>query len=207
LRLVIPLFPQVTTLDAIGPYAVLALLPQAEVVFAAATSGPVTDDGGNAVLHAPAAFADVDGCDILVVPGGPGARALLTDEETLTFVRRMSATARWTTSVCTGALLLGAAGLLRGRRATTHWAQTHRLAEFGATHVPERVVADGTVVTAAGVSAGIDMALTLAARHTDRTTAEAIQLLLEYDPRPPFSAGSPASAPPAAHERLRAGLR
>jgi transcriptional regulator GlxA family with amidase domain len=178
------------------------MLPGAETVFAAERAGAVTAHGG-LTLQAPYAFQDVDACDILMVPGGPGTRDLTGDRELAAWLRRMSAGAQWTTSVCTGSLLLGAAGLLDGLDATTHWSAVELLESFGARYTPERVVRRGTVVTAAGVSAGLDMALTLAALVADDVTAQAIQLELEYDPQPPFDSGSPAKAPAEVMARAR----
>jgi putative intracellular protease/amidase len=207
MRIVIPLFDGFTALDVVGPYEVLKYLPGAEVILAAEHTGPVRDTDRTLALTADRALADLDACDVLVVPGGTGVIALLTDDSFLGWIRRMSAGAQWTTSVCSGSLLLGAAGLLRGRTATSHWGRADMLATFGATYTARRVVADGTVMTAAGVSAGIDMALTLVERLTDRLTAEAIQLAIEYDPQPPHDAGSPAKASQAVKDRLAAGLR
>ncbi|WP_327043512.1 DJ-1/PfpI family protein [Microbispora sp. NBC_01189] len=206
MRIVMPLFDRFTPLDAVGPYEVLRFLPDAEIVFAAATPGPVRDVPAWLALTADAAFAEVSSCDVLVVPGGPGARGLLDDDELLGWIRRMHETSTWTTSVCTGSLLLGAAGLLAGLSATTHWGAADVLESFGAVYTAERVVFQGKIVTAAGVSSGIDMALALVARIADQTTAEAIQLAIEYDPRPPYDAGSPAKAPQAAKDLLARGL-
>jgi putative intracellular protease/amidase len=206
MHVIIPLYQGFTALDAVGPYEVLRLVPGAEVTFVAPRPGPVETDCPALAMVATASYDDITDCDVLVVPGGMGTEARLTDRALLDFLVRMSAGARWTTSVCMGSLLLGAAGLLDGRRATTHWARTGRLAEYGATHLPDRVVVDGDVVTAAGVSAGIDMALALAERLTDRVTAEAIQLAIEYDPQPPFAAGCAATAPQAVKDRVAAGL-
>ncbi|GII77498.1 glutamine amidotransferase [Sphaerisporangium rufum] len=207
MRVAIPLFDRFTALDAVGPYEVLKFLPGAEVVFVAAEPGPVRDMDGWLTLAATAAFADVDSCDVLLVPGGPGARALLADEPLLGWIRRMHEASTWTTSVCTGALLLGAAGLLDGLAATTHWGATDVLESFGATYTPERVVFQGKIVTAAGVSAGIDMALALADRLAGPTVAQAVQLVIEYDPRPPFDSGSPAKAPQEVRDLVARGLR
>ncbi|MDI5968085.1 DJ-1/PfpI family protein [Streptomyces sp. SL13] len=202
MRVVIPVFEGLTVLDAIGPYEVLRMLPGAEVVFAADAAGPVRAHSGTPVLLPDALLADVDACDVLVVPGGPGARSRTRDAALSATLRRLSSGAEWTTSVCTGALLLGAAGLLTGLRATTHWSAVDQLEAYGATYTPERVVFQGRTVTAAGVSAGIDMALALVGRIAGRTRAEAIQLAIEYDPQPPFDAGSPAKAPQAAKDLL-----
>jgi putative intracellular protease/amidase len=206
-RIVIPLFDGVTALDAVGPYEVLRMLPGAEVVFVGAAEGPVRDgsDRGFLSLAATAALGDVDRADVLVVPGGPGARHRVGDETWLGWIRRVHATTRWTTSVCTGSLLLGAAGVLTGLRATTHWSAVAELESYGAVYTPHRVVEQpGGIVTAAGVSSGIDMALRLAELIAGRTAAEAFQLSIEYDPQPPFDAGSPAKAPAAAREYLAA---
>ncbi|MGW7008660.1 DJ-1/PfpI family protein [Streptomyces sp. NPDC054933] len=204
MRIVIPVFDGFTALDAIGPYEVLHGLPEAEVVFAAAQPGPIRPDGGTPALLAEAALADVDSCDILLVPGGPGARRRVTDEPLLDQIRRLHGLAQWTTSVCTGSLLLAAAGLLKGLQATTHWSAVEILESYGATYTAQRTVFQGRIVTAAGVSSGIDMALALVERIADRTHAEALQLLIEYDPQPPFDAGSPAKAPQAAKDLLAA---
>ncbi|MEY9845602.1 DJ-1/PfpI family protein [Streptacidiphilus sp. MAP5-3] len=206
MRIVIPLFDGFTALDAIGPYEVLRMLPQAEVVFAASAAGPVVDGAGLLTLTAGASFDDVDSADILLAPGGPGARRSVTDEALLAWIRRIDATTGWTTSVCTGSLLLGAAGLLKGLAATTHWSAVELLESYGASYTPERVVVQGTTVTAAGVSSGIDMALTLTELIAGRIAAEAFQLAIEYDPQPPFDSGSWAKAPQAAKDYL-AGRR
>jgi putative intracellular protease/amidase len=206
MRIVIPLYEGFTALDAVGPYEVLRMLPGAEVVFAASEAGPIRDGVGALAITADAALSDIEACEVLLVPGGPGSRKLVHDEALAGWIRRMDAGTAWTTSVCTGSLLLGAAGLLQGRKATTHWAAVEVLESFGATYTAERVVFQGKVVTAAGVSSGIDMALALVARLAGQTTAEAIQLAIEYDPQPPFDAGSLAKAPEAAKELLRSGL-
>ncbi|MEW9528740.1 DJ-1/PfpI family protein [Microbispora sp. NPDC049125] len=205
MRIVVPLFDRFTALDAVGPYEVLKFLPEAEIVFAAAKSGPVRDVPKSLALTADAAFDDIDSCDVLLVPGGPGTRGLLDDDGLLDWIRRMHGGSTWTTSVCTGSLLLGAAGLLVGLSATTHWGAVGVLESFGAIYTPERVVFQEKIVTAAGVSAGIDMALALAAHITDQTTAEAIQLAIEYDPQPPFDAGSPGKASQAAKDLIVGG--
>ena len=190
----IALFDALTALDAIGPYQVLAKLPGADVRFCAAEPGTVRTDDGVLALTADHAFADVPAPDIVLVPGGRGTRE--GDRSALLdWLRDAHETSTWTTSVCTGALLLGAAGLLEGKRATTHWLFFDHLRATGAEPVSERYVEDGTIITAAGVSAGIDMALALAARIAGDETAQAIQLGIEYDPQPPFDAGSVATAP------------
>jgi putative intracellular protease/amidase len=202
MRIVFPIFDGLTALDAIGPYEVLRMLPDADVVFAAAAPGPVTDGAGLLTLVATEAFTDVTEADVLVVPGGPGARANLANEALLDWIRRIDATTAWTTSVCTGSLLLGAAGLLRDLRATTHWSAVDLLESYGATYTEQRVVEQGSIVTAAGVSSGIDMALRLAELIAGPTVAQALQLAIEYDPQPPFDAGSYAKAPQAAKDYL-----
>ncbi len=192
---VIPLFPGFTALDAIGPYEVLTRLPKATVRLVSPHPGVQRTEGGPLSLIADTDIRDVASADVLCVPGGFGTRALLDDEGFLAWVRAVDATTEWTTSVCTGSLVLGAAGLLDGRRATTHWLERETLRRFGAHPVADRVVEDGKVITAAGVSAGIDMALVLAARIAGDTIAQAIQLGIEYDPRPPFDSGTPEKAP------------
>ncbi|GHJ49186.1 glutamine amidotransferase [Catellatospora sp. TT07R-123] len=193
------LYPGFTALDAVGPYEVLSRLPDARVVFLAHRAGPVVADTGALTMTAEAGLADLTEPDIVVVPGGlHGTYAAADDPLLLDWLRNAHATSTWTTSVCTGALLLGAAGLLDGLDATTHWAAHDALAAYGATYVPRRVVRSGRVITAAGVSAGIDMALELAILVAGPEVAESIQLALEYDPRPPFTTGSPATASPEA---------
>lgn len=195
MHIAVVLYDRLTTLDAVGPYEVLRSLPGAEVTFVAERRGEVRNDAGSLGLIADAAFGELDAADVLVVPGGPGSRTRIKDEPLLSFLRRVDATTTWTTSVCTGSLVLAAAGLLTGRRATTHWIAMDLLARLGAVPTPERVVVDGKYVTGAGVSAGIDLALTLAARLTDESTAQTVQLAIEYDPQPPFDSGSLAKAP------------
>lgn len=204
LRIAVLIFDELTALDAIGPYEVLSRLPESELRLVAAEPGTKRTDTGGLGLQADAALADLPDPDVLVVPGGRGSRALLRDGEVLEWVRQADVESTWTTSVCTGAFVLGAAGLLDGKRATTHWAYLDRLGEFGAEAVSQRVVEDGKLITAAGVSAGIDMALTLAARIGGDEIAQAIQLGIEYDPKPPFDSGSPAKAPKELVDLVRA---
>lgn len=192
--IVITLFDRFTALDAIGPYEVLSRLPGARLTFAAATAGEVRADTRVLGLVADAALGDVDACDVVVVPGGPGTRALMHDEALISWLQKVHPTTTWTTSVCTGSLVLGAAGLLDGLPATTHWGAKGELESTGAIYTAERVVTQGKIITAAGVSSGIDMALTLAARIAGDDVAKAIQLAIEYDPQPPFDAGSEAKA-------------
>jgi len=197
------LFPDITQLDMTGPYEVFTRLPGARVDVIWKSRDPVRSDHGLALVPT-ATFDEIDALDLVCVPGGPGVGPLLEDAATLAFLRRIAARARYVTSVCTGALVLGAAGLLQGRRATTHWMSLELLAPFGATPVAERVVCDGNVITGGGVTAGIDFALTVAAEVAGRDTAERIQLAIEYDPAPPFRAGSPACADPELVARVRA---
>lgn len=191
-----------TALDTVGPYEVLARLPGAEVKFVASTPGPKKTDVG-VVLIADSALEEVREPDVIVVPGGPGTINAMNDSAAVGWLRSAHATARWTTSVCTGSLLLGADGLLEGKRATSHWIVRESLRHFGAEPVDERVVVDGDVITAAGVSAGIDMALTLAAYEAGEREARALQLVIEYDPQPPYDAGSLAKADSETERRAR----
>lgn len=203
MRIAILIFDKLTALDAVGPYEVLSRLPGAELEFVAKEAGPKRTDTGALALTADRALADLEPPDILLIPGGEGNRPLLEDAEVLDWIRTAHASTTWTTSVCTGSLVLAAAGILDGVRATTHWAYRGALAELGAEVVTDRVVVDGKVVTAAGVSSGIDMALTLAGEIAGPEVAQAIQLGIEYDPEPPFDAGSPEKAPAAIVEFVR----
>jgi putative intracellular protease/amidase len=200
-------FDRLTALDVVGPYDVLQRLPDAKVTFVGKAVGPVRTENGMLGLVADASIDDVRSADVLVVPGGIGTRALLHDDAVTEWVRTIDATTTWTTSVCTGSLVLGAAGLLDGKRATTHWAVLDLLRDFGATPVSERVVEEGKIMTAAGVSSGIDMALRLASHIAGDDVAQAIQLGIEYDPQPPFDTGSVAKAPAHVRELAVAGLR
>ncbi|MEU9223962.1 DJ-1/PfpI family protein [Streptomyces massasporeus] len=195
MQIAIVLYDRFTALDAIGPYETLGRLPDAETVFVAEEAGPVRNDSGNLALVADRTLADVPHPDIIVVPGGPGPLPLATDRPLLTWLRTADATSTWTTSVCTGSLLLAAAGLLRGRRATSHWLALEELKRHGVEPTGERVVTDGKYVTAAGVSSGIDMGLTLLGRIAGDDHARLVQLGTEYDPQPPYDAGSPEKAP------------
>ncbi len=197
MNVVFVLFPNVTQLDFTGPLQVLSRLPDAKVRIAAASMAPVPTDA-TLTLNPTCTFADCPPADVLVVPGGFGVDDAMNDPELMAFVRREGASARYVTSVCTGAFILGAAGLLKGKRATTHWAYHDDLARVGAIPVKARVVRDGTLFTGGGVTAGIDFALTLASEIAGEKTARAIQLALEYDPAPPFDAGAPEKAAPAA---------
>jgi transcriptional regulator GlxA family with amidase domain len=201
------LYQRLTALDAIGPYEVLSRLPGAEVKFVAGETGPVRTDNGMLTLMAEHPLEDMAHPDIVLVPGGPGEVAARAGEPVLEWLRSVDQRSTWTTSVCTGSLILAAAGLLDGKRATGHWLALEQLGRLGATPVAERVVFDGKIVTAAGVSAGIDMALALAARVAGEHVAQAIQLSIEYDPQPPFDAGSPGKAPAELVELLRSRSR
>jgi len=203
MKIAIPLYERFTALDAIGPYEVLSRLPGASVTFLGRRCGPVHTDNGMLALLAERTLAELPDPDIVVVPGGPGEVVERGGGELLEWLRGAARGASWTTSVCTGSLILGAAGLLDGRRATTHWLAFEQLGALGAVPVRERVVFDGDIVTAAGVSAGIDMALALAARVAGEQVAQAIQLGIEYAPEPPFAAGDPDTAPPEVVELLR----
>ena len=183
------IFEKLTALDAIGPYEVLQRLPGAKVKFVGAERGPIRTEQGILGVMRDYSRDEVTSADILVVPGGIGTRPLIEDEPTLEWIRAIDAGSTWTTSVCTGSLLLGAAGLLKGKAATTHWAALDMLAQFGATPTSERVVEQGKIITAAGVSSGIDMALRLAAHIAGDEASQAIQLGIEYDPQPPFDTG------------------
>jgi putative intracellular protease/amidase len=194
MQIAIALFDRFTALDAVGPYEVLSRIPGARVDFVAGAPGVYATDTRMLKLSVERSYADVPSPEVLLFPGGVGTRALMHDEPTLDWVRKAHETSRYTTSVCTGALVLGAAGLLDGLEATTHWVSLPLLAELGARPVERRVVEQGKVFTAAGVSAGIDMALILADRIAGKKVAQAIQLGIEYDPQPPFDAGSPAKA-------------
>jgi transcriptional regulator GlxA family with amidase domain len=195
MQIAILIFEKLTVLDAIGPYEVLRSVPGWEVRFVGPEAGPIRADSGSLGLLADHSIEEVTEPDMVLVPGGEGNRPLIEDERVLDWLRNVAQQARWTTSVCTGSLVLGAAGLLEGKRATCHWLYLERLREFGAQPTSERVVEDGTVMTAAGVSSGIDMALHLVNRELGEEAAQAIQLAIEYDPEPPFDSGSPAKAP------------
>lgn len=195
------LFPTLTQLDMTGPLQVLGRLPDAQTHVVAKTMEPVASDGALRIVPT-ADFAACPTLDLLCVPGGFGVVGAMTDAATVDFVRRQATTARYVTSVCTGAFVLGAAGLLRGKRATTHWAYTDLLPMVGATYEPGRYVRDGNVVTAGGVTSGIDFGLCLVAEIAGRDVAEAIQLAIEYDPDPPFDAGHPDRAPVAVRKRV-----
>ncbi|MBD0680337.1 isonitrile hydratase [Pseudomonas sp. PSB11] len=196
------LFPQVQQLDLTGPYDVLASLPDVKVHLIWKDLMPITASTG-LMLKPTVTFDDCPALDVICVPGGSGVGPLMEDEPTLAFIKAQAANARYVTSVCTGALVLGAAGLLKGKRATTHWAYHELLAPLGAIAVADRVVRDGNLLTGGGITAGIDFALTLAAELFDEDTAQLVQLQLEYAPAPPFQAGSPQTAPASVLEEAR----
>lgn len=204
LRIGCLIFPRMTQLDLTGPFEVFSRVPDAQVLLLWKTLEPVEADTGLRLLPY-ATLRDCPPLDIICVPGGPGVNSLMEDEEVLAWLRDRAATARFISSVCTGSLVLGAAGLLRGRRATSHWGARDLLATFGATPTSGRVVRDGNVFTGGGVTAGIDVALAVAAEIAGHATAEAIQLGIEYDPAPPFAAGSPERADPAVLARVLEG--
>ncbi|MFW6690776.1 DJ-1/PfpI family protein [Streptomyces sp. MAR4 CNX-425] len=207
MQIAIVLYDRLTALDAVGPYEILARLTGAEVVTVAETRGPVRNDVGSLSMTADAALDEVPRPGIVVVPGGPGQVAQMADGPLHEWLRDAGEHALWLTSVCTGSLILGAAGLLRGRRATSHWLALDQLRAYGAEPARERVVFDGGVVTAAGVSAGIDMGLALVGRLQGDTMAQAVQLAAEYDPRPPYDAGAPEKAPAEVVRLLRSRSR
>jgi cyclohexyl-isocyanide hydratase len=197
------LFPGLTQLDLTGPYEVLTRLPGAAIHLVWKDLAPVRSDRGLTIVPTDI-FETCPTLDLICVPGGPGINDLLTDEPTLSFIRHQAWGARYVTSVCTGALVLGAAGLLQGKRATTHWMSHDLLAAFGAIPVKARVVTDGRLITGGGVTAGIDFALAVIAELAGRALAEAIELGLEYDPQPPFGTGSPERAGPELVARMQA---
>lgn len=204
MKIEILLYDGFTALDAIGPYEVLRSVPGWEVEFVAKQRGEVRTDSGVVGLTADRSLEEAGAAEILLVPGGMGTRKTMEDEEILAWLRHADESSKWTTSVCTGSLLLAAAGLLEGKRASGHWAWLEPLRAFGADPVGGRYVEDGKVITAAGVSAGIDMALYLVGREVGPEVAQAIQIGIEYDPDPPFDAGSPQKAPPEIVERVGA---
>ena len=209
MQIAFALYPGFTALDFVGPYQVLSNVPGVEVVLGAAEPGLVSDDNGLLHLQVASALADVTSPDIVVVPGGPAASTsgAIADGALVTWLEKIHGSTTWTTSVCTGALLLGAAGILQGLKATTHWLSYDELAGYGATPTEQRVVVEGKVATAAGVSAGIDLALTLVGLQWGDEVAQAIQLGIEYDPQPPYDAGAPSKAPAEVTELVTAVMR
>jgi transcriptional regulator GlxA family with amidase domain len=204
MQVALALYPKFTLLDIIGPFQVLADVPGDDVVFVASTPGRVIDHTGRSGLDASASLDEVTAPEVVVVPGALGDTEL--DETLVRWLRRVHPTTTWTTSVCTGSIYLAAAGILGGVDATTHWVRKDRLEQLGAHYLPERVVERGKVITAAGVSSGIDMALRLVERMHGIEMAEIVQLGIEYDPQPPFDAGSPAKAPREIVELVRGML-
>lgn len=207
MQIVIALYDRFTALDAVGPHQVLTRLPGSEVIFASERARGVCDDTGTLTLVAGAGYADVPAPDVLLIPGGPGQAAQMGDGPLRDWLIQADKTTTWTTSVCTGSLILAAAGLLDGRQATTYWLAMDELARLGAKPQQQRYVFDGKYATSAGVSAGIDMALALSAKIAGDEVAQRIQLGIEYDPHPPFNSGSPASAPQGVVAPLRAASR
>jgi len=207
MQIVIALYDRFTALDAVGPHQVLTRLPGSEVIFASERARGVCDDTGTLTLVAGASYADVPSPDVLLIPGGPGQAAQMGDGPLRDWLVQADKTTTWTTSVCTGSLILAAAGLLDGRQATTYWLAMDVLARLGAKPQQQRYVFDGKYATSAGVSAGIDMALALSAKIAGDEMAQRIQLGIEYDPRPPFDSGSPATAPREVVAALRAPSR
>jgi cyclohexyl-isocyanide hydratase len=199
------LFPKLTQLDMTGPYEVLARTPNTKVLLVAHSMAPVKTDRGMEIVPT-TTFADCPQFDLVMVPGGPGQQDLMEDEVVLAFLRRQAAGAKYVTSVCTGSLVLGAAGLLKGKRATSHWAALEHLKPLGAIPVSEKVVIDGNIITGAGVTSGIDFALKVAAVLEGEEVARQIQLQIEYDPAPPFNSGSPATAPAATLTTVKSRL-
>jgi transcriptional regulator GlxA family with amidase domain len=203
MQIALVLYPKFTALDIVGPFQALADVPGHEVEFVAGETGPVVDHTGRCPLVATTTFADVTAPDVVVVPGELFAD---WDDRVVQWLRQVHPSTTWTTSVCTGSLYLAAAGILDGLDATTHWARADQLERLGARYTEQRVVEQGKVITAAGVSSGIDMALTLLDRMYGPTIAQSVQLAIEYDPRPPFDAGSPSKAPADVVELAKAAL-
>lgn len=194
-KIVFILYPRLTQLDFTGPYEVLARMPGAEIVIASKQGGTLVTEMGLSFAGL-TRLSDVDGCDMIMVPGGPGQTEAMLDATFMAEVKRLGASARYITSVCTGSLILGAAGLLQGKRAGSHWAYRDMLTAFGATPDPARIVRDGSVITGGGVTAGIDIALAIAAEIAGEAAAKSIQLAIEYAPEPPFACGRPETAEP-----------
>ena len=200
------LFPDLTQLDLTGPYEVFARMPRTTVHLLAETLQPVRSERGLTIMP-DTTWAASPALDLLFVPGGVGVNAMMEHEPLLSFLRHQSTAVAYLTAVCTGALVLGAAGLLKGYRAATHWLSMELLPLFGAIPVYERVVVDGNRITGGGITAGIDFGLSIAALLRDERTAQEIQLMMEYDPQPPFQSGSPTSADPALVDQVRTARR
>jgi transcriptional regulator GlxA family with amidase domain len=203
MQVAILLYPNFTALDVMGPYEVLARLPDTEVVFVAEQPGLIVNDLKSVSIDVAASIDDVDRPDVVLVGGGPGQAENMQDGRLHEWLRAVDRTSTWTTSVCTGSLILAAAGVLKGRRATSHWLALDQLGQYGVTPSTDRVVIDGHYASAAGVSAGIDMALTLAGLLQGDEIAQTIQLIIEYAPEPPYGSGSQETAPPAIVERAK----
>ena len=203
MKVAIPLYDRFTALDAVGPDEVIQRIPGAEITWLAHEPGVVRNDNGMLGIEAQAAYEELPDPEIVLVPGGTGTNDFLEDERLVGWIRRAHETSQWTASVCTGSLLLGAAGVLDGLEATSHWLDLHELERYGAQPTSRRVVEQGKVITAAGVSSGIDMGLVLAAKIAGTEVAQAIQLGIEYDPQPPFDAGSVDKAPAEIVELVR----
>jgi putative intracellular protease/amidase len=201
------IFDKITVLDIVGPIEVLSWVPGAEIVWVGKAKGPIRAAPTGLAMTVEHTLDEVRDADILIVPGGPGVRLLLKDELVLDWVRRLHARTQWTTSVCTGSLLLGAAGLLKGLEATTHWNSVPTLESFGAKYREQRVIPQGKIVTSAGVSSGIDMALWLVGKIAGDEAAKEAQLCIEYDPQPPYDAGAPSKAGAAVVEKARATVK
>ncbi len=201
------LFDNVTILDLVGPVEALSWLPDCEIVFVGPQRGPVQAAPTGLNMMIDAAFDEVSAADIVIVPGGPGVRPLAANPAAVEWIKNIHQTTKWTTSVCTGSLLLGAAGLLEGKEATTHWAAADALEKYGARYVEQRVVPQDKIVTSAGVSSGIDMALYLIGLIAGDEAAQAAQLVIEYDPQPPYDTGALSKAPAAVIDRARANLQ
>jgi transcriptional regulator GlxA family with amidase domain len=206
MRIAILLFEKLAAQDAVGPYEVFRCVPGWEVEFVGVQAGEVRAEGGLG-MRVDRTLEEVTGVDVVLVPGGRGSEAVAKDEAVLAWLRRIDERTTWTISVCTGSEILGAAGLLEGRRATSNWLFLERLPEYGAEQVGGRFVEDGKTITAAGVTAGIDMALHLVGREAGPEVAQAVQLGIEYDPDPPFDAGSPEKAPPEVVELVASASR
>ncbi len=198
MKIAILLYPNFTALDAIGPYEILAHIPGNEIMFVATERGFITADSGVLTIEAKHGMDDIEACDMLLIPGGEGEFVARDDAKTITWIQKMHEASRFTTSVCTGSMLLAKAGILNGLNATSHWAAEQWLPEYGATYQAERWVEEGKIITAAGVSAGIDMALYIVAKVYGDDVAKMVQLATEYDPQPPFDSGSVAKADPQA---------
>ncbi len=195
MKIAILIYPKFTVLDATGPFEMLAHTPGVDVKFVAKEKGTITSETGFLKVEATADFTEVQTADVLVVPGAADVTAAAADPDTLNWIRKIHKTTQFTTSVCTGSLILGAAGILKNLKATTHWAAKEELEKTGATYQAARWVEEGKIITAAGVSAGIDMALYLLSKLANKDTAMIVQLATEYDPAPPFTSGSPKTAP------------